>query len=189
MFRSLARAALITTCLIATFGGSGCGSAGEIHSYASQEGVYVDVGPLQYQVQLSRQLNPFNIEDQAYLVGAPPFVHNLKPDEVLFGVFMRVSNPTAHVHTAARRFSIVDTQNNIYHPIAINSNINVFSYFPAPVGSGSVFPDPESVAANGSIQGAMLLFVINLVSYENRPLTMYIRNPVDPKVASIDLDV
>ena len=48
-----------------------CGHKEAHPHFADNEGVYVDAGPLTYQVQLSRELNPSNIEDQRYLSGLP----------------------------------------------------------------------------------------------------------------------
>ena len=54
------------------------GACGDSHTkvttgtYAGESGAnapYLDVGPLKYQVQLSRQLNPANSEDSGYLAG------------------------------------------------------------------------------------------------------------------------
>ena len=54
------------------------GACGDSHTkvttgtYAGESGAnapYLDVGPLVYEVQLSRQLNPYDVEDAAYLQG------------------------------------------------------------------------------------------------------------------------
>ena len=48
---------------------AGCGNKEAIITVAETEGVYVDVGGLTYQVQMSRFLNPGDVEDKEYLDG------------------------------------------------------------------------------------------------------------------------
>ena len=50
-----------------------CGNKPKISTVGDTEGTYLNVGPLTYQVQISRQLNPNDIEDQTYLQGIRPF--------------------------------------------------------------------------------------------------------------------
>src|SRR5688572_17794333 len=56
------------------------------------EGFYLSLGELKYQVQGSRQLNPFDLQDKALLEGVPADEQQLEDDEVWFGVFMQVEN-------------------------------------------------------------------------------------------------
>src|SRR5579875_3175983 len=77
-----------------------CGNSNErltSGTYAGEGGVpapYLQVGDLAYQVQISRQLNPYEEEDQAYLEGIPPALQQLKPGEEWFAVFLQVYNET-----------------------------------------------------------------------------------------------
>jgi hypothetical protein len=49
---------------------------------------------------------------------------------------------------------------------------------------------PGSVAANGGTQGALLLYKIQVVSLDNRPLKLHIVDPTDAtQTASAVLDV
>src|ERR1700716_593879 len=75
------------------------GACGDAHtkvttgSYAGESGAnapYLDVGPLVYEVQLSRQLNPYDTEDSAYLRGLAPAQRQLAPGQEWFGVFLQV---------------------------------------------------------------------------------------------------
>ena len=87
------------------------GACGDSHTkvttgtYAGESGKnapYLDVGPLIYQVQLSRQLNPTNSEDSGVPAGRPPYSEGrLLPGEEWFGVFIQVYNHTRN--TATRR--------------------------------------------------------------------------------------
>src|SRR5690349_6007993 len=62
-------------------------------TYAGESGQnapYLNVGPLIYEVQLSRQLNPANVEDAAYLQGLTPVQRALAPGQEWFAVFIQV---------------------------------------------------------------------------------------------------
>ena len=51
-------------------------------------------------------------------------------------------------------------------------------------------PLPDSVAALGATQGALLLYKIQIVSLDNRPLKFNIADPINPaERASAELDV
>ena len=47
-----------------------CGQTSQPSS-AENDGVYVDAGPITYQLQVSRQLNQYAAEDSQYLAGLP----------------------------------------------------------------------------------------------------------------------
>lgn len=173
---------------------SGCGNRQSVKTLGETEGVYVDVGELTYQVQLSRVLNPDDVEDRSYLVGLPEGVRPAK-DETWFGVFMRVNNPTTEPLPATRTFRIIDTQENEFTPVPIDSKDNPFAYDPvAPLGPKAVLPDPNSVSGEGDIQGSLILFKVKLPSLiSNRPLELKIEppdaSPSGAGEATIDLDV
>lgn len=174
------------------------GACGDSHTrvttgtYAGESGQnapYLDVGPLIYEVQLSRQLNPADTEDRAYLAGLPVSARKLSPGEEWFGVFMQVYNETERSHQAATSFEISDTQGNIYSPIAVASS-NEFLYRGGSVPSKGRIPALNTVASNGPTQGALLLYKIKIASLDNRPLTLKVVDPTNPsKSASAELDV
>ena len=60
----------VTATLMLVGGLSACGEHGEAN-VGKNEGYYVETGGLQYQVQISRQLNPKDFEDRDYLIGLP----------------------------------------------------------------------------------------------------------------------
>ncbi len=161
-------------------------------TYAGESGQnapYLNVGPLIYEVQLSRELNPANVEDAAYLQGLTPAQRRLAPGEEWFAVFMQVYNHTSVPHLAATSMTISDTQGNVYSPI-VPAQTNDFAYRGGFVPADSQVPVPGSVAANGGTQGALLLYKIQVVSLDNRPLTIHIVDPMDStQTASAELDV
>ena len=174
------------------------GACGESHTrvttgtYAGGGGKnapYLDVGPLVYQVQISRELNPYDTEDSAYLLGLTPAQSKLNPGEEWFGVFMQVYNESTVPHPAATDFTVSDTQGNVYHPI-IPGAANLFAYRGGIVPANNQIPAPNTVAANGPTQGELLLYRIKVESLGNRPFTLKIVDPRDPtQTASAELDV
>jgi hypothetical protein len=166
---------------------AGCGVEDYIHE-AETEGVYVDVGNLVYQVQLSRFLNPDDVEDREYLVGLPPgTTPQLPGDEIWFGVWMRVKNYTDETLTPSNDFTIVDTEENEFRPIPL-ADTNVFAYRPTPLGPDEVKPKPDTAAASGPIQGSLILFKLTTDSLQNRPLKLEIEQ-AGSESAEIDLDL
>jgi len=184
--------------LFAVLGSLLLGACGSSHSrvstgtYAGESGAnapYLDVGPLVYEVQLSRQLNPYDTEDAAYLQGLPPSVRSLSPGQEWFGVFLQVYNHSARPRLAANSVTVGDTQGTIYVPV-IPGPANEFAYRGGIVPANGRLPVLDSVAANGATQGALLLYKINLVSLDNRPLKLTIVDPINARrVASAELDV
>jgi hypothetical protein len=158
-------------------------------THAKTEGPYLDVGPLQYQVQISRQLNPADTEDKAYFVGVANPEGQLKPDETWFGVWVRAWNRTDRAHPAAERFAIEDTTGKRYEPVQIGAD-NVFAYHPVQIPRNGTLPATDSVAEQGVIGGSLVLFKVTNESLANRPLILHIESP-DPSArgAEVDLDV
>ena len=154
---------------------------------ADSEGFYVDAGPITYQVQLSRELNPYNVEDKAYLNGVtavPP-----KPDEEWFAIFLWAKNQTKSTQMTTDSFDLVDTQGNTYYPIPLNPTFDPYAWIQQPLAPSATEPAPESPASFGPTQGAEVLFKINISAYANRPLTLEIHaaGQAQPSTVSIDL--
>lgn len=174
------------------------GACGESHTrvttgtYAGASGKnapYLDVGPLVYQVQISRELNPYNTEDSQFLQGLTPAQSQLLPGEEWFGVFMQVYNESTVPHPAATDFTVSDTQGNVYRPI-VPGPTNLFAYRGGVVPANNQIPAPNTVAADGPTQGLLLLYKIKVESLDNRPLTLTIVDPRDrTQTASAELDV
>ena len=174
------------------------GGCGDSHTrvttgtYAGESGAnapYLNVGPLIYEVQLSRQLNPFNNEDSAYLQGVPPALAKLEPGKQWFAVFLQVYNDTNRPLRASNAIWITDTQRNVYHPI-VPAATNMFGYRPRRVPGKGELPVPGTAERAFGTQGEMLLFKIAIVSLDNRPLELKVADPQDPKrFASAELDV
>ncbi len=168
---------------------SACGGDTTNNLHASNEGVYVDLGHLKYQVQLSRQLNPYDAEDSSYLLGLTAADAALTPAQTWFGVFVVAFNKHTQSYPAARGFYITDTQGLTYRPTPV-PGANPFAYHNTVVPGQDQLPAKGTAADNGPTNGLVLLFKIPLTSFDNRPLVLHITDPSDAKTeATVELDV
>src|SRR3954462_5930327 len=99
----VARLLLVALAAVAALALGACGSAEGPQTSGNTEGIYIDVGDLKYQVQISRILNPADSEGQGYLGGASQAVAPADK-EVWFAIFMRVQNETNHPIVPADTF-------------------------------------------------------------------------------------
>jgi hypothetical protein len=182
------RAALLLVSLAAV-ALSGCGNKVDTAIIAETEGIYVGVDDLTYQVQISRILNPASPEDAAYLKGIPEDEAEPAEDEVWFGVFMRVENETDQVHEAVEAFKITDTQEEVFEPVELDPEVNVFAYEPRAVPPGELIPVVDSPAYDNTIRGSLILFKMKVESLGNRPLEFEIESSEGGDNAVVDLDV
>lgn len=179
--------ALAAVCALAV---SACGASSDPR-YADNEGPgYVAVGHLYYQVQISRELNPFSDEDSGYLDGLTKAQLQLPPGEEWFGVFLQAYNKTAASQTPANEFFVTDVVGDRYTPI-VNPSPNSFTYQPLPIPAGGQLPSLTSLAYFGPTEGEVLLFKFPYTTELNsRPLILHIVDPTDPsRQARIELDV
>lgn len=189
---SLRRSIAVLALLLACGGLSACGKHHDEEARVQRienEGFYLSLGELKYQVQLSRQLNPNTIQDRSLLVGLPQGEQQLKPNEVWFGVFMQVENQAKHEAKApSADIEIIDTQEDVYKPLEL-LDTNPFAYRTYPIPAGERLPLPDTPAFDTPIQGAMLLFKLDLQALDNRPLELKIEAAAPRQTGIIDLDV
>jgi hypothetical protein len=180
---------LTIVCVLAlAIGVAACGK--ESHptaADANNNGFYVDAGPITYQLQISRELNPYDIEDKGYLAGVTSTAPN--PDELWFGVFLWAKNQSGSAATTANSFDIVDTQGNVYHPVVVNSQLNPYAWTPTTLNPLETYPVPSSTPYYGPTQSGLLVFKLNTSVYANRPLTLRIHAPGQAQPSTISLDL
>jgi hypothetical protein len=195
MSSRLRKPSLLVLALVAV---TALGACGEAHTkvttgtYAGESGANapnLDVGALVYQVQISRELNPFDTEDAAYLQGLSTIQRTLAPGQEWLAVFVQVYNHTSRALPAATSLTITDTQGNSYTPVGSDQN-NQFAYRGGAVPAQGRLPVADSTAAAGYTQGALLLYKIQIVSLDNRPMKLTIVDPANAsQTASAELDV
>ena len=187
------RLAALLAAVLATAGLSACGKHPDKSARivrAETEGLYLDVGKLKYQVQVSRALNPYDAQDKAYLVGVPEDERELASDAVWFAIFLRVQNETDREQLPSAAIEIVDTQEQIFEPIGFEAD-NIFAYRSTePIPAGEVLPLENTPAYEIPARGALLLFKLKNSTLDNRPLELKIEGRGLPQQTGIiDLDV
>lgn len=160
---------------------SGCDTAPENANQVT-EGQGIKLGDLLYNVQITRILNPSDQEDSAYLVGQK----TPGPNQYYLAVFMRIDNNGDTADQVPTDFRIIDTVGDTYSPIPSNS---LFALnLGATIHPGDQLPEGETTAANGPIEGAMVLFRIDSSAIQDRPLTLEIPSS-DGSTGEVELDI
>ena len=191
MRRRFARPTLVAVSGALAIFAAGCGEKHETVTHAETEGIYLDVGELDYQIQGSRQLNPAVVPDNKYLAGLPQGILPPASQETWFGVFVRVQNQTKEPHEVAKEFEIVDTEERVYKPLELDLKANAYAYTPIVLKPNQTLPLADSAEQMDSVAGSLLLFKLPLKAYENRPLEFKIKAPAgeEPAEAVVDLDL
>jgi hypothetical protein len=187
-----ARRSWILVCTLAlALGLAACGhkQAHPSVADANNDGGYVDAGPVTYQLQVSRILNPYGVEDSQYVKGLPPGTPSLTATQEWYGVFMWAKNQTDKPQTTTDNFVIIDTQGNKYYPLKLNFAENPYAWTSMTLQPLETQPGPGTTASDGPTQGGLLLFRIDDTAYANRPLTLYILGSSNQRLASISLDL
>ena len=168
-----------------------CGDKTAKTLHGDTEGSYIDVGPMKYQVQISRWLNPTDPQDFEFFRGLPPGMTTALPaDEIWFGVFLRVENPTDSPQPMADRFEIEDTQGTKYEPVELDQKTNPLVYRPGfNLPAVSVFPIRDTLGDQSFAQGGELLFRLKTDANQNRPLVLHISDTQGSFQGEVDLDV
>ena len=113
-------------------------------------------------MQISRFLNPGDVDDREYLRGLPEGVPPQLPgDEIWFGVWMRVKNYSDETLTPTTNFTIVDTEENEYRPVPLDHQQPVHIR-PDPAAAPQLIPVPNSANQSGPIQGSLILFRLKI---------------------------
>jgi hypothetical protein len=186
------RLCALLAALLASGALTACGkheSTGPIRT-AETEGIYLDISDLKYQVQVSRQLNPRDVQDKAYLTGIPKADQTLSPEQVWFGVFLRVQNETHEALAPSADIQIKDTQDEVFKPLQLQPT-NLYAYRSEdPIPAGTIMPLLDSPGYDTPSRGALVLFKLTLTALNNRPLEMRIEGRKVPQQTGIvDLDV
>lgn len=184
------RALVLLLLAVAAFGTAGCAGKKDAYTKADTEGLYLRADGMNYQIQLSRELNPAIIEDSDVLKGVTESVNGR--DQVWFGVWLRVDNPSKQAKPRAVNFVITDTQGKEFRPVTIDASQNILAYQPGLVPPGAVYPPSDTAqSTSGPREGGMLLFRLDTSAYQNRPLDLDILSSDTPErvEATVKLDL
>jgi hypothetical protein len=164
-------AALFSVLLLAAFAAviAGCGGPEAVESEGI-EGEPVGVSDLEYNVQMTRFLNPDDNEDAEYLVGepAPP------SGKLYLGVFLVIENDTDEPVSSANDYTVTDTLENEYELIESESPYAL--EVGADVPANEQLPLPDTTPYAGFNKGSLLIFEVDDNVGENRPLRLEIRS-------------
>ena len=152
------------------------------------ENVYVNAGPLTYQVQLTRELNPYSTEDMQYLAGVPS-AQTIPPNKLWFAVFLWAKNQSGRTQTTTDRFQIVDSSGTAYQPVSLTASQNPYAWTQQTLQPDGTEPAADTTASFGPTQGGLLLFELDDSIFSNRPLTLEIFAPGQAKPTTVSLDL
>ena len=157
-------------CLLSALALAGAVSAcGEEEHDEVIEGEPIAVSGLEYNVQITRFLNPFDTEDSEYLVGQP----EPEPGTEYLGVFMVITNDTDEPRPSATKYVVTDTVDNEYEMVESESPYALD--VGAEVEADGQLPLINSTAGTGPNQGALLIFQVDSSVSDNRPLRLEIQ--------------
>jgi hypothetical protein len=172
--RNLTATAACALALASLAGLSGCGKTEEPGvDEPAREGLAIDVGGIDYDVYITRELNLRIPPDSAYYNGKPA-----AKNHALYGVFLKTCNNGSKPRMTASTFSVEDNQGNTFKPIELGKD-NPFAYRATRLLPGDCLPERGSVAQQGPTAASMLLFDFPLQNTENRPLDLKIEGPYD----------
>jgi hypothetical protein len=151
--------------LAAPLGLTACGEEELGVDEPAREGLALELGGVDYNVFITRQLNPRVAPDQAYVTEEAP------AGETLYGVFIQVCNNSDEPRETVSEFVVHDNQGNTFEPEELPED-NPFAYTPRTLDPEECIPESGSVAQLGPSAGTMLLFQFPLENTENRPLEL-----------------
>jgi hypothetical protein len=144
------------------------------------------VGGLHYAVNNAWPLNPRRAVDAQVARGLPAADRNLGRGEMLYAVFVGVTNETHERLPMATQVALRDVTNREYTPVRLGAH-NRYAYRPRMMAAQTHRPGPWTPAGQDmSAEGLMLVFRIPRGAYENGPLELLVHDPGDPtSVASL----
>jgi hypothetical protein len=178
------RPLLAALAALAVIGIAACGNNDRRTS--GREGEFIDVGKTNYQVQLTRILNPEARPDMDLLRGQAP----LGKGEAYLATFLKINNKGDKPYQPPRSMKIKDTQGNEYLPLDTTQSAGFGLDFGKPIPAGGHDPEDDSPAALGPDAAAMMLFKVKQESVsDNLPLDLVIPDPAQKQPSQIELDI
>jgi len=179
------RRVLMLLCLaVLAAGVAACGNADEEPGveHPAREGLALELDGIEYNVFITRQLNPRIPPDDAYVEEGT----EADPGETLYGVFLQACNQSGEAHETIDEFKIVDNQGNEFEPEELPED-NKFAYHARELLPDECIPEIGGVAQLGPSAGSMLLFRLPLENTEYRPLELEVGEGAEH--LSFELDI
>jgi hypothetical protein len=177
-----ARLTLLACLAALALGAAACGDEEPGFDEPAREGLAIPLDGVDYNVFITRQLNPAIPADDAFYQGPEP-----EPGETLYGVFLQACNNSGETRQTVDSFMVVDNQGNEFEPEELPET-NKFAYHPQELEDEECIPETGSVAQLGPTGGAMLLFRLPLENTENRPLELELEGEGDEHL-TFELDI
>jgi hypothetical protein len=149
---------------------------------------YFNVGPVTYQVQVSRQLNPFDNDDVQYLAGVQG-AQSINAQQFWYGIFLWAKNQTNRSVTTAARFELEDSEGDIFQPTQLSPSLNPYAWTAQTLSPDGIEPAAYTTAGEGPNGGSLILFKLTQTVYANRPLTLLIFAQGSSKPSRVSLDL
>jgi hypothetical protein len=179
---------LLALCLALLGGGLlACGSGDEEaeEERHAVEGEALELGPLGFNVQNTRFLNPNLADDSVYLAGLEP----APAGQEYLGVFLLVENDSDEEQSFSSDFELVNARDVAVESVELESPFALESEFGrTTVAPRGEVPARETPARSGPVQGALVLFLIDQADTEYRPLELEITGP-GGETGSVELDI
>ena len=160
---------------------AGCGEEEGEDALESVEGEPLEVGELIYNVAITRFLNPNTTEDAQYLEGLP----EEPPGQSYLGVFLRIDNESDEEVSSAQNYAVTDASDRVYEPVETDSQYAL--EIGALIPSDGEIPSPDTTAAAGPTQGALLLFLVEDDVSEERPLELEVNGVLGEGTVELDI--
>ena len=179
------RALTAAACALALASGGlvACGGEeGQGVDEPAREGLAIELGGVEYNVFITRQINPDVPPDAAYYSGPP-----VEKGQTLYGVFIQACNKTDEEQESASFFKVKDSLENEFEPETIPGD-NPFAYRPKTLKPQECIPEAGSVAQLGPSAASLLLFKLPLEATENRPLELEVEDAALDKL-TFELDI
>jgi len=170
----------LAACVL-VLGVAGCGDEEQGVDEPAREGLALPLDGVDYNVFITRQLNPRITPDKAYVTEEAP------RGSGLWGIFIQACNNSNEPRQTVSDFVVVDNQKNRFEPEELPQD-NQFAYFPKTLNPEECIPEAGSVAQLGPATGSMLLFKIPIENTENRPLELEIEGQNGHKL-TFELDI
>jgi hypothetical protein len=140
----------------------------------------VTVDGLHYSVNNAWVLDPRRPVDAKLAEGLPARDAHLPKDELLYAVFVGVTNETSKPRQMVSDIGLRDARNLDHAPTRVAPD-NRFAYEPAVLDGKSHLPAPGTPAETDiSADGLMLVFRIPRRSYADGPLQLVLHDPRQP---------
>jgi hypothetical protein len=178
----LRRLAMVACVLGLSVGVAACGEDEPGVDEPAREGLALDLDGVDYNVFITRQLNPEIPPDDTYYTGPEP-----APDETLYGVFIQACNNSDERRATVDSFKVVDSQGNEFEPEQVEAG-SVIAYEAGELDPKECIPEAGSLAQLGPEAASMLLFKLPLRITENRPLELEIEGEAEEKL-TFELDL